>query len=262
MPTLLHRCVFVTLLAVAAAGILAGQADNTIEVNAIDGLEYVWIPPGTFMMGCVPGDTACHADEKPRHRVTISSGFWMSRWEVTVEAYKKFASATERSMPPAPSFNESWEEKKHPINRVTWSDAETYCKWAGGRLPTEAEWEYAARGGREGLKYPIGNELTPQGARFRANGTAPVGQYPANGYGLHDMSGNVREWVGDWYAGEYYQNSPSADPPGPASGQPRVVRGGAWYFGPRLLRASFRFRYLPDNWSDSIGFRCAREVSP
>ena len=238
----------------------AEPRQSEVRMNAKDGLAYVWIPPGTFMMGCVPGDTACRADEKPRHRVTISSGFWMSRWEVTVEAYEKFASATQRSMPLPPSFNKSWKKKKHPINRVTWSDAEACCKWAGGRLPTEAEWEYAARGGREGLKFPIGNELTRQGARFGANGTAPVGRYPANGYGLHDMVGNVWEWVHDPYSENYYEKSLLTDPTGPDSGSRRVLRGAAYYYSPQDLRASIRSSGRPDDMDFNIGFRCAREV--
>ena len=233
-----------------------------VEVNPTDGLEYVRIPAGVFEMGCVPSDDTCSGNENPRHTVQITKDFWIGRTEVTVGAYEGFAKATSREMPEAPDFNSSWGNKNHPINRVTWDEAKAYCSWIGGRLPTEAEWEYAARGGEEGLKYPRGDEISYKGANYGANvrGTSAVDSYPANGFGLRDMAGNVWEWVGDWYEEDYYKNSPTADPQGPASGAGRVLRGGSWNGDPQVLRASVRNGYQPGFRGNLIGFRCVREV--
>ena len=227
-----------------------------------DGLEYVHIPPGSFQMGCVPGDREGADDEKPPHRVDISQGFWISRGPVTVRAYRLFAEATRPAMPLAPAFNIDWEKEDHPIVNVSWEDAAAYCEWAGGRLPTEAEWEYAARGGKGGLKYPWGDEISQLDANYGGNvgGTSAVGSYPANRFGLHDMAGNVWEWVVDWGDEDYYKNSPTADPQGPESGKARVLRGGAWSFDSVDLRVSVRNSYRPDDWDYSFGFRCARET--
>jgi formylglycine-generating enzyme len=123
------------------------------QINPKDGLSYVRIEPGEFWMGATPGDTEAEADEKPRHRVRITKGFWLSVTPVTVAAYKRFVG--ERSqfkMPPPPDFNPDWSKPDHPIVRVSWDEAKAYCEWTGGRLPTEAQWEYAARGGQDGLK--------------------------------------------------------------------------------------------------------------
>ena len=204
-----------------------------IEVKPIDELEeYVRIPAEEFEIGCVANDDNCDGDEKPRHAVQITKDFWIGRTEVTVGAYEEFAKATRREMPEAPDFNSSWRDKNHPINYVTWHEAEAYCTWIGGRLPTEPEWEYAARGGEEGLKYPRGGEISDKDANYGGAGgfpgTFPVDRYLANGFGLYDMAGNVWEWVADWYDKDYYKNSSAADPKGPPSGNLRVLRGGAW----------------------------------
>ena len=232
--------------------------------NPKDRLTYVWIPPGKFQMGCVPGDDQCDGDEKPQHPVKITKGLWMSSTEVTVAAYKRFVEATSRAMPSAPRFNPNWEKEDHPIVNVNWHDAAAYCEWAGGRLPTEAEWEYAARGGKEGMKYPWGNEISSQNAKYASrDGTAPVSSYAANGFGLYDLAGNVWEWVNDRYEGDYYSSSPTQDPPGPSEGTRRVRRGGSWGgLGPRGLRCSFRLRVEPGGGVNSLGFRCVREVIP
>ena len=238
-------------------------APGTARKLALDGLEYVWIPPGRFQMGAVPGDDEAEDWEKPRHAVGVTQGFWLAKTPVTVKAYRRFAEATGRGMPPAPGFNAEWEKADHPIVDVTWDDAGAYCEWAGGRLPTEAEWEYAARGGRDGWKYPNGNEITKADAHFNAKGTCSIGQYPSNGYKLLDMAGNVWEWCSDWFDESYYAKSSERDPSGPSKGNSRVVRGGSWYVNyPRVLRVSYRSGVEPDSRNLLLGFRCTREVSP
>ncbi len=171
-----------------------------------------------------------------------------------------------------------------PIVDVTWDDAQAYCSWAGGRLPTEAEWEYAARAGSTAARYGDLDEIAwyaDNSGRQRldsdriwkedrdnyvkrlnenGNGMHEVGQKRANGFGLYDMLGNVWEWVNDWYDQNYYQNSPPQDPSGPTSGQARVLRGGSWVVIPWFVRVSVRGRFNPASWLDDNGVRCAREV--
>jgi formylglycine-generating enzyme required for sulfatase activity len=237
-------------------------AQENTKVNPQDGLTYVWIPPGTFMMGCSAKDAACkdRDDERPSHEVTISKGFWIGQTEVTVGAYQSFAAARKRQMPVAPSFDSSWVNTSMPIAGLSWNDADAYCSWAGGRLPSEAEWEYAARGPGPGPS------VLDQVAWYNFNSGSQahaVGQKDANGFGLHDMLGNVSEWVNDWYDKHYYQNSPSQDPPGPARGQDRVVRGGSWGSNPGDVRVSRRVRSNPGNgYHYIVGVRCGGDVFP
>ncbi len=225
-----------------------------------DGLQYVYIPPGTFTMGCSPGDRACETNEKPPHRVAISKGFWMGQTEVTAGAYKRFAAAARRQMPQAPDYNAGWRNDNQPIMSVMWDDANAYCTWAGGRLPTEAEWEHAARGGS--VKAHYGN-LDDVAWSLNNSGyqTHEVAERRANGFGLFDVLGNVSEWVNDWYDENYYQNSPRQDPSGPPSGQMRVFRGGSWYDFPGHVRVSHRAASFPGNrWHDYVhGLRCVRD---
>ncbi|MDD5563891.1 MAG: SUMF1/EgtB/PvdO family nonheme iron enzyme [Thermoanaerobaculaceae bacterium] len=225
-------------------------------------LDWVRIPAGTFEMGCVPADVECAANEKPRHAVTIDTPFLMMIRPVTVAQYRRFVQSTGRAAAPAPAFAQG---DDHPVVGVDWNDAVAYCSWAGGRLPTEAEWEYAARGGQDGLKYPWGNSISHENANFKGTGgrdqwkyTSPVGSFDANGFGLFDMAGNVWEWCADPYGETYYASSPSVDPQGPPSGSSRVLRGGSWDFDPKSLRASFRGWILPWGGCDSGGFRCVR----
>ncbi len=241
-----------------------GVKKGEVRVNPKDGLKYVWIPPGTFMMGCSPGDNECYDFEKPPNQVTITKGYWLGQTEVTVGAYKRFTGATGRQMPPEPNLNgrplnPGWGDEAMPIVEVTWDDAQAYCRWAGGRLPTEAEWEYAARAGSTGARYGPVDEV----AWYSNNSgekTHEVGQKRANGFGLYDVLGNVWEWVNDWYDENYYQNSPSKDPAGPTSGKFRVTRGGCWGSSPRYVRVSYRNRFNLGVRSFVGGYRCGGEV--
>jgi serine/threonine-protein kinase len=237
---------------------------GTVWKNSKDGLKYVWIPPGTFMMGCSPADNECYPDEKPAHQVTINRGFWIGQTPVTVGAYKRFAGATGRPMPPEPdlagrALNPGWANEAMPIVDVTWDDAQAYCGWMGGRLPTEAEWEFAARGGSTEARYGNLDDIAwySQNSGYQMH---DVAQKRANSFGLYDMLGNVWEWVNDWYDQNYYQSSPSQDPSGPANGQYRVPRGGSLVSFPRLIRVSVRGRSDPANGDYSSGFRCSGEV--
>src|SRR5580658_7598746 len=240
------------------------------RINPKEGLSYVWIEPGEFWMGATPGDNEARENEKPRHRVRITSGFRLGETPVTVAEYRRFIGERPQfEMPPAPDFNPNWSKQDHPVVRVTWDEAQAYCQWAGGRLPTEAEWEYAARGGKDGLKYPWGNDIAPENANYSGSkwkGTSPVGSYPANAWGLYDMAGNVWEWVADWYDQDYYGTLPSDkavdNPRGPQQGPLRVLRGGSFFGGTRGLRASNRSRVVPGVRSVNVGFRCVREVVP
>lgn len=230
-----------------------------MKENPKDGLKYAWIPPGTFQMGCSPGDSECESDEKPSHRVTLSKGFWLGQTEVTVDAYKRFASGTGRGMPSAPSFNSGWSNGQMPVVSVTWEDAQAYCTWAGGRLPTEAEWEYAVRGGStEGRYGPLDGIAWYD--KNSGSGAHQVGEKRANAFVLFDMLGNVWEWVSDWYEAGTYANSLAVDPSGPPSGTRRVVRGGSWFSDPRGVRVSYRGWNLPVYSGNYNGFRCVREV--
>ena len=188
---------------------------DTLQANPQDGLKYVWVAAGTFLMGCSPGDVDCSASEKPSHLVTIRKAFWIGQTEVPVGVYRRFARATKTRLPPSgPKSYRNWNSRDLPMVNETWDEASQYCTWAGGRLPTEAEWEFAARGGSPRARYGTLGDI----AWFKENAdsqTHPIGQKLANGYGLLDVIGNVWEWVNDWYDPNYYQSSPSQDPPDP-----------------------------------------------
>jgi formylglycine-generating enzyme len=225
--------------------------------NLKDGLRYVWIPPGIFTMGCSAGDKECFNEELPAHRVTISKGFWMGQTEVTIGAYKSFAGVTEADTrkPSSVAAKPVDAENKMPAVVVTWDEARDYCNWAGGRLPTEAEWEYAARGGSAEARYAeLGQIAWYQ--KNSGNRTHPVSQKLPNRFGLFDVLGNAWEWVNDWYDGSYYSKSPEADPAGPDTGTMHVLRGGSWMNTANLLRLSDRGRSQGDLRFNYFGLRC------
>ncbi len=245
----------------------ASTAAPKTRINPKDGLEYVGIPPGTFEMGCAPGDLRCDFAEKPRHMVTLS-GFWIGRTEVTVGAYRRSglgAASTKLKVPKFP------QDDTHPMVHMSWDDARAFCEWSGGRLPTEAEWEYAARGGSESI-YPWGDYISPERAHYGSRGTSSVAQFAANGFGLHDMVGNVFEWVGDWWDMNCYnkrvrKSQPAVrDPKGPEKGHLRVARGGSFRDNdpgqpsPMTLRLSARVAVPPGERVDFIGFRCVQDA--
>lgn len=223
--------------------------------NPRDGATLVYVPAGEFLMGCKAGDGG--ADESPQHPVYLD-GYWMYQTEVTVAQYRKFCQATGHAAP-----YESWKVlDDQPVINVSWYDAAAYAQWAGVCLPTEAQWEKAARG-TDGRMYPWGNDWDP--AKCIATGSKPqtVGSIPANTspYGCLDMAGNLKEWCADWYDAEYYKHSPAKNPNGPATGVFRVLRGGSWDSYDGLVRSTYRYFNggYPDNHYVTTGFRC---VSP
>ena len=301
---------------------VAGEA----RINPKDGAEMVYIPAGEFLMGADQTDNEriwdqfgwdkkliekYAKDEAPKHRVSLD-GLWMYKHEVTVAQFQRFAEATghkTEAEKEGKGIGYNFEENKaqwiegaswrcpfekgvaakpgHPVVQVSWDDAQAYCRWASVRLPTEAEWEYAARGGNTGLagkphhafvwgsdapskavanmwdeaaarRYPKTNYLKVAKYDDGYASTAPVGTYPPNGFGLLDMGGNVYEWCSDWYGEDYYRQSVPQNPKGPSSGKDRVLRGGAWSTPPSNLRVAYRYRYLPTFRLFYAGFRCAR----
>ncbi|MFN7921815.1 MAG: SUMF1/EgtB/PvdO family nonheme iron enzyme [Bryobacteraceae bacterium] len=224
---------------------------GTKRVNEKDGLGYVWIPPGKFTMGCSPGDQQCEDDEKPAHEVEIILGFWMGETEVTQEAYQKVIGAN-------PS---TFKGTKRPVEHVSWDEASKYCKTVGLRLPTEAEWEYAARAGSKEARYgPLDrvawSSETPTAEVARGRKKAP------NAWGLYDTLGSVWEWVADWYDPNYHQLAVFArlDPSRRGTEERRGLRGGSRGSAPRNVRVSDRDGIVPSVRLNDIGFRCAGEL--
>lgn len=267
------------------------------EKNIVPG-NMVLIKGGTFQMGTDDGMPY----ESPVHAVEIES-FYMDKHEVTVAEFAKFAAATNYKTD-AEKFGWSgvfnfetgeWQRvdgadwrnpegkiaanPNEPVVQISWKDADAYAKWAGKRLPTEAEFEYAARGGLIGKKYSWGDELKPNGkpqanwwqGNFPDKNTnedgffsrAPVKSFAPNGFGLYEMTGNVWEWCGDWYADDYYVNSPGKNPPGAKNGDERVIRGGSFLCAENFCtnyRVAGRSHATPDSGLNNLGFRCARDA--
>jgi sulfatase modifying factor 1 len=232
--------------------------------------EMVFIPAGEFMMGCNSAvDNQCEDNEKPYHKVYLDA-YYIDKHEVTVDEFGKCVEDRKCGKPQTGDNCNYYERDRgnHPINCVNWNDADSYCSWAGKRLPTEAEWEKAARG-TDGRKYPWGDSPRPSCERAVVNyykyacgrkSTWPVCS-KTNGnsqYGLCDMIGNVWEWVADWYDANYNMINSSTNPKGPSSGSVRLLRGGSWYNNyPKNFRVSYRLRADPIPINNDIGFRCA-----
>jgi formylglycine-generating enzyme len=238
------------------------------------GLSFRLIPGGIYLIGSPPEEAGRYWHEGPQHKVKLSP-FYISDKEITNAQYGQFLAATGY---PAPLY---WLDKnlnapQQPVVGVTWHDAVTFANWLSAvtgdkyRLPSEAEWEVAARAGLTGQPFPWGAKLPEQGRRFLANYnpnpydkdgflfSAPVGSFPPNSYGLFDMAGNVAEWCGDWYDPNYYACSQPENPVGPPSGTYRVIRGGSWYARARELRCAARQFFRPSLADGFIGFRLVR----
>jgi len=246
------------------------------------------IPAGDFLMGAADAEE----DERPVHRVYVSE-FFIGRFAVTHDEYARFVRASGHHAPGIRDlplitaaghddlFRElalpySWVGDQpppghgsHPVVLITYEDAVAYCEWLGGelrrtvRLPTEAEWERAARGGIDGYRYPWGNDIDATRCNYltdpavkRQRGTRPTGTYPPNAFGLYDVCGNVWEWASDWYQSDYYGTGETRDPRGPESGTMRIVRGGSWVNEDvSMLRCAYRHKVPPDTYAYSVGFR-------
>lgn len=231
---------------------------NATSDGSIEGL--VLIPGGEFLMGL-----DSEGDHSPAHKVYIDA-FYVDKHEVTNAQYLRFCEETGRRRPEfwgMDGFRCGPEYPNHPVVGVHWYDATLYAEWCGKRLPTEAEWEYAARGGLVDMRYPNGDTLQPSDGNYNKSdkgGPVAVGSYPANGFGLYDMQGNVVEWVSDFYAPDYYSSSPAANPQGPELGGFRVIRGGGWHSGASCNRVYYR-NALPAGWVDfNVGFRCVKDI--
>lgn len=236
----------------------------------------VLIPHGEFKMGSTIGDR----DEKPVHTVYLDP-YYIDKHEVTVGDYKKFIEETGHRKLYEWVFKCSPTDQ-HPVVGVSWHDAMAYAKWVGKRLPTEAEWEKAARGGMINKKYPWGNEIDDSKANYNKNTksgkhdiqTTSVGKYPANKFGIFDMSGNVAEWCLDAYQKRFYAKSPLRNPIAGAKHineilvhfkdikTRRVVRGGSWSFNAKSVRVTNRLGEKPSLLSSDVGFRCVRDINP
>jgi formylglycine-generating enzyme required for sulfatase activity len=199
-------------------------------------------------------------DDRPVHTVHVDA-FYVDIDEVSHADYSRFVEATGHK-PPYHWLDGKMPADKSdlPVYNVDWDDASAYCAWAGKRLPTEAEWEKAARGGLEGLDYPWGDDKPADAlALFNtAEGPGPVGKRKPNAYGLRDMAGGVAEWCGDWFERTYYESSPARNPKGPETGMYKVIRGGSWSSGPRRITVFFRNWVRPNQKTPNLGFRCAQ----
>jgi len=246
---------------IIATGLPWRVRDNASQI------EMLLVPPGTFMMGCSPSlQFPCFGNENPVHEVTLTQAFYLGRFEVT-QAQWTAVMGSNPSYFQSPSSQVPAEQvPNRPVEKVSWDMIQGFEAETGLRLPTEAEWEYACRAGTQtAFNLPpdgtYDDGLLGQLAWFDSNSslqTHPVGQKQANNLGLHDMHGNVWEWVQDWYNSNYYAQSPSVDPPGPINGWDRVLRGGSWGGISKYCRASNRGGSFPSDDDGSFGFRAAR----
>ncbi|HXF93036.1 MAG TPA: formylglycine-generating enzyme family protein [Nitrospiraceae bacterium] len=243
------------------------EAERLAAMDVPD--EMVIVPAGWFLMGSDPKvDRAAGPQEQPQRLVYLDT-FWIDRYEVTNVQYLRYVLATGADWPPY-WREEPFPEKMalHPVIGVNWREADAYCRWAGKRLPTEAEWEKAARG-TDGRIFPWGNE--PAGwlkSNIAHPGSKRGTKYPplanvnrydrgVSPYGAYQMAGNVSEWVADWFDPEYYRRGETRNPTGPSHGTDKVFRGGSWNEDPEVARSAGRNAAVPDHRSYLIGFRCA-----
>jgi len=286
------------LITLTAVPVLPAHSDDLPHtIKGRDGMEMILIPEGEFYMGSEGEEFP--PDEKPRHRVYLDA-FYIDRYEITNRMFADFLNAVK---PSEGKGGERWrwvvirndlktkEREKwfpaeieyvsgryravrgfedFPVITVSWYAAEAYCRWAGERLPAEAEWEKAGRGGLNYRDFPWGNQVPTLdsgvvfGRTWKDNFLpAPVnkvGNYPPNGYGIYDMAGNVQEWCADWYMPDYYSRSPYRNPRGPEKGTLKVVRGGSWVAVPGGLRVGARYPVSPSAQYNTNGFRCVKDA--
>lgn len=261
-----------------------------------DGAEMFLIPEGEFLMGSGDEDLK---EDSPVHKVYLDS-FYIDKFEITNELFAEFLNSIKvsedksgqrwnwivlRTDIETEERNTWWPTEilydkktqtyyafpgfeKYPVISVSWYAADAYCRWAGKRLPTEAEWEKAGRGDLPEKRFPWGNEIPTGGVIFEKrwlHNTVPaptekVGNYHPNGYGIYDMAGNVWEWCSDWYSPNYYKKSPYRNPRGHDEGTEKVLRGGSWFNTAQVLRVAFRNHSLPDSTDDAVGFRCVMDI--
>ena len=251
--------VVVLLLLQTSCGLNQPRAGE-IRVSKVDGMEMVFVPAGEFDMGSALDDLRADADEFPVHQVYVGA-FWIDRTEVTNAMYNLCISADACTPPAGTMFYSEQEYANHPIVGVSWDQAQVYCGWASRRLPSEAEWEKAARG-TDGRIYPWGNS-DPMGELVNfnhlVNETSPVGDYPegSSPYGALDMAGNAWEWTYDGYDAGYYSISPEQNPISESPVNRRVLRGGNWDSSADGIRSANRFWAFPGR-NDTDGFRCAK----
>ncbi len=288
------RLYLALLLCLTFAVPSASAAKTQQTITARDGSKMVLVPEGKFVMGSKDDDIV---EFSPEHTVYLDA-FYIDVHEITNAQFATFLNAvkpdegkngrrwnwlvirndlhTDERFPwwPTEIIYEDGQYKalegseRQPVITVSWYAANEYCKWAGKRLPTEAEWEKAARGGLKKKRFPWGDEIPTGGVVFdrtwRDNlspaPTANVGSYLPNGYGIYDMAGNVWEWCSDWLDTKYYKKSPKRNPRGPDSGKFKVLRGGSWYNFAMALRVAVRNSDLPTSNNDGVGFRCAKDA--
>ena len=236
---------------------------SMIDANMLIEPVMTMIPAGQFTMGCETG----RDDEKPVHRVWVDA-FEIATHQLTNAEYAPFLEGTMRPQPQ--HWNDAeFNHPRQPVVAVSWYDANTYCVWLSlitghhYRLPTEAEWEFAARGGVEGALYPWGEaspeEIPNYSARWKT-GPEEVGLYPPNAYGIYNLGDNVHEWCADWYDADYYARSPERNPRGPESGVRKASRGGSWRHHIKVTRTAARSSIPPDFKYADYGFRVARTI--
>ena len=242
------------------AGGPAVGGGGQVEVTEKSGVELVHIPGGEFLMGSPPDEDGRSDNEGPQHLVKVSP-FWLGRYPVTNEQFSLFLKENPDARPPEYWGDRTLNEPRQPVVGVCWEEARAFAEWAGGRLPTEAEWELACRAGTTGARYEEDLDAIAWYAVNTAGGTQPVGTKKPNAWGLYDLLGNVDEWCGDWFA--RYGDGLACDPRGPESGSRRVARGGSWFSEPEFVRAAHRNRlWTPGNRNNGVGFRMARGEMP